>query len=605
MSTSRVLTNQDFIDAVKTGKLELVTEYLSHQGAANTRDEDPESPTFQLPVLSIAAFYGQTEIARALIRANADINADKVPGKGITALFIAAINPDTELLRELLFVKGIARDTLHYTGYNALEIAALKGRVDNVKALIQAGAKVQREDFYQTLLQQQNNHEIVSLFNGLLAAILELDEALTINLAPEIKTICLRISARNLERVQHHIAQLRETNKLTCDALTEIIRQVTHSIPNVPAARNPVLHAIHPLSLGETQGNVGMVSKGYATPEALAAKLPDMLVKRYPAKINESIGLSKREVKSLLMLGRKASSELKPGAVEIMTEWVPGIDLATLGKLNPFSNFSIKQRLQWLATALPDINGLHAHYRIHGDLKLENLVVNPQTNIMRVIDLGSVKKAYSPKETGMTLANMDPSEGLPRRMTSDTYMFGLVIAQLFPEIFSVEFRPGPVTFLDNKPPFTFNANRSFVTKVKDSGYSPRESAIIALVDALMDPVMEHRCTSQQAMEYCQGLLQKFDELDQITTGDLAQVLETTLNRKQLTVDDLLRDSKRALLFADGADQQQHHLHLEAERVDKKATQAAIGIFKGDNKRHKPEAQHNNDGPEDLPPYRNE
>lgn len=85
-------------------------------------------------------------------------------------------------------------------------------------------------------------------------------------------------------------------------------------------------------------------------------------------------------------------------------------------------------------------------------------------------------------------------------------------------------------------------------KKKTTNLTPVESAIMQVVDAMMDPVAENRCTCEQALKFFRLLHEKISA-NQLNELILAEMVNATINRKEFTVDDALRDSKRPLLFA--------------------------------------------------------
>jgi ankyrin repeat protein len=128
----------DIFEAVRIGNTEIVNNYLKYGGSANNTIITGST------LLMIAASYGQTEAAKILIEAGADINA--VNYDGMTALMwgmTVMSNPGVvKLLIEAGADVNASFSRSNSAGTTALMFAAELGLADNVKLLLEAGADI-------------------------------------------------------------------------------------------------------------------------------------------------------------------------------------------------------------------------------------------------------------------------------------------------------------------------------------------------------------------------------------------------------------------------------------------------------------------------------
>ena len=94
--------------------------------------------------LHIAAYHGQVEAIKVLLKEGADVNA-KRDKDGRTPLHWAAWKGQVEAIK-LLLKAGAKVNAKEKTGKTPLHSAALKGQVEAIKVLLKAGAKVNARD---------------------------------------------------------------------------------------------------------------------------------------------------------------------------------------------------------------------------------------------------------------------------------------------------------------------------------------------------------------------------------------------------------------------------------------------------------------------------
>jgi ankyrin repeat protein len=133
------ISPQEAVEAALDGKVDIIEKALAQGYKPDTRD--PENRT----LLMYAAFNGQTPVAKKLIEAGADVNAqDKT---GTSALMFAASAPNGKDTIQLLFDSGAKIDMIdsneHFT---ALMWAAAEGQTANVKLLLKHKADTTLKD---------------------------------------------------------------------------------------------------------------------------------------------------------------------------------------------------------------------------------------------------------------------------------------------------------------------------------------------------------------------------------------------------------------------------------------------------------------------------
>jgi ankyrin repeat protein len=124
----------DIFEAVAAGKAETVSAMLDRDPAqARTWSADGFTS------LHFAAFFGQPEIARDLVRRGADVSAVSMNPMEVTPLHSAAAAHATEIVRMLL-ESGAPVNAKQHGGWTALHAAADNGDTEMIKMLLQHGA---------------------------------------------------------------------------------------------------------------------------------------------------------------------------------------------------------------------------------------------------------------------------------------------------------------------------------------------------------------------------------------------------------------------------------------------------------------------------------
>ena len=124
----------DIFEAVAAGRAEAVSAMLDRNPAlAKSWSPDGFTP------LHFAAFFGQQEIARYLVRRGADVSAVSMNPMEVTPLHSAAAAHATEIVRMLL-ESGAPVNAKQHGGWTALHAAANNGDTEMIKMLLQHGA---------------------------------------------------------------------------------------------------------------------------------------------------------------------------------------------------------------------------------------------------------------------------------------------------------------------------------------------------------------------------------------------------------------------------------------------------------------------------------
>lgn len=352
----------------------------------------------------------------------------------------------------------------------------------------------------------------------------------------------LNLSYGNLERLYGMVVSLIKNNflnqnsfKHACQRLTEKLSHPAESLVIKESKKDTLLPRSkitldHKTNIYIDQskhhhaGSFGKVRKGF---ETMDGNTPRFAVKKMlDPNLNDSSQGAKREVKYNQFFNRQASYFINNNVVQVVTEWQQG---KSLEEYTPeeLQHVSYEQRLRCLASGLSDLNYMHAHYRIHGDIKPSNYILDLSNLIMRLIDFGGAHKKGSNKDSIFTPMYIDPKNYKCDHFINDIYSMGFVAIQLFPEIYTkISKNNGGLRYI------TKNLNLTII-----------ESAIIKLVKALMQPKITLRCTSEDALSYCNEIVEaiKSNSLNRLK---LKQIADKTIERRDITLEDVLRDTMR-------------------------------------------------------------
>ena len=126
----------DIFEAAATGGVERVSNLIANDPSmANLYSPDGFTP------LGFAVFFGQPEVAKALLKGGADVNAASRESMKVTPLASAAAAKQTDIAR-LLIEHGANVNARAASGHIPLHEASANGNVELVKLLIEKGADV-------------------------------------------------------------------------------------------------------------------------------------------------------------------------------------------------------------------------------------------------------------------------------------------------------------------------------------------------------------------------------------------------------------------------------------------------------------------------------
>ncbi len=129
-----------FHEAIVCGKKELVKNYLQNgqSDLVNSYSSDGFTP------LSLAGFFNQTEIAKALVKTGADPNLSAENPSNVNALHSAVAKENYELCK-ILIENGANTNAVQMQGVTALHSAVHRGNLELVKLLVKHGATISLE----------------------------------------------------------------------------------------------------------------------------------------------------------------------------------------------------------------------------------------------------------------------------------------------------------------------------------------------------------------------------------------------------------------------------------------------------------------------------
>src|SRR5215510_8880834 len=153
----------DLFEASAAGEIERVERLLGHDAtpaAVNGYSADGWTP------LHLAAFFGHTKIAEALLAHDADVAARSRNPNGNTPLH-AALAGNHKMVAGLLIGHGADVNAADAEGWQPLHLAAHNNNVDVMKSLIAQGADVAAQNRAGStplsLAQEKNHREAAAL----------------------------------------------------------------------------------------------------------------------------------------------------------------------------------------------------------------------------------------------------------------------------------------------------------------------------------------------------------------------------------------------------------------------------------------------------------
>ncbi|MFT4060691.1 MAG: protein kinase family protein [Legionella sp.] len=365
-----------------------------------------------------------------------------------------------------------------------------------------------------------------------------LDQA-NFNIKKEMLEPFFSLTESNIQRLNGMVSNLIASKLLDHNTLEKALQRVIEKLPlvlestavkksrkNTSSPKSEIIldsknHFFTEHSKQYESGGFGKVKKGYSSADT---HIPLYGVKKLAeSDLIKAQQEATREVKYHRLLGRQAFYFSNKSRTSIVAEWQheKGLHLFNSSEL---IQVSFEKRLLCLTSGLSDLNTLHNHYRVHGDVKCQNFVIDLKNSTMKLIDFGTSHKRGSSKSFAWTPHYLDPHT-FGDHFCKDLYAMGIVTMCLFPELYTVTFDKGKTDVSVNKSIFT-----------------TAEQAVVNLVNSMMHPSHSVRCTSEDALTYCSKLINNFDNLDGMI---LKQISSISINRSNTTSEDVLRGVIRA------------------------------------------------------------
>jgi len=360
----------------------------------------------------------------------------------------------------------------------------------------------------------------------------------------------MSLSKHNSQRLDELVSRLAINKALNSLSFEKALQKVTLKLPEVEKSiaikkRRKETGAImsefsvgskmhffleHSNPLKYDRGGFGAIKKGY---DKLDAVVPSYSIKKLlEPDMLKSQKQAIREVKYHRLLGREAFYYISDkGKANIVAEWQheKGLHLFTAEEMK---QAPVEKRLQCVKSGLVDMNKLHLKYRVHGDIKCQNFILDLKNGSMELIDFGASRKKGSNKHFAGTLAYRDHTSARNFFYDSwdDMYAMGIVTAYLFPELYAVT--------------FDFSNDKSNVEIIKNENLTNIEQAILIFVNKMMNADRRLRCTSESALDLCEELIRTEGRLDE---QELQKIMGSTINRFSMTIEDAMRGARPSIV----------------------------------------------------------
>lgn len=325
--------------------------------------------------------------------------------------------------------------------------------------------------------------------------------------------------------------------KVTATEVTLSSKKLTQRNRSVVTVENKSIY------IGENPkdavGGFAKIKKGYLSD---SDSEPEYCIKKF--KVNDvanNVKSAKREVKGHLALGHKeAFFYLKPNKNQyhVVYTWQKGLPIYQVGN---FINVSIEDRLYAISTFFFKLMELHYfHHRVHGDISVNNVIIDPKTFHMELIDCQLTRKKIGmwsndgtrPHDTknkplGLYEDYLDPKHPFRFEFAGDIFAASCVVGDMFKDL------------------FIYDKNHKEMKRISRPigfGFDALEVAIFLLMDAMRAP-FESRCTTKDAYDFCQKIREKQNTL---TKKEVDAIAKLTLYRRKLTFDDAMLGKTKTL-----------------------------------------------------------
>lgn len=232
----------------------------------------------------------------------------------------------------------------------------------------------------------------------------------------------LSLSPSNMSRLAYIVQDLNAANLLDRHTLNKAIQVITTKLPEVNSAiveetsRKDTQQKRSKVTLNTNfsfyvddnesddcmRGGFGVVKKGYQEEKAVKNENPVVAIKQIyiPNDLKpgyeDDCQMAKREVKYNLLLNRQAfyysrcieNNNSRVVQQFIVAEWKSKMPLNDY-ESTVLKKYTIEKRLRWVISVLTELNVLHGKYRVHGDIKPSNVMLDVDKDILNFIDFGS------------------------------------------------------------------------------------------------------------------------------------------------------------------------------------------------------------------------
>jgi hypothetical protein len=274
-------------------------------------------------------------------------------------------------------------------------------------------------------------------------------------------------------------------------------------------------------------GGQGVIKKGYLTE---ASDEVHYSLKK-PHDQDEQDALL-REVQYSRMLGRRAYFFNKGPTPYMASDWIAGDSLSSCQKAGTLTNHSINQRILCLLSFFSDMNILHKNYRVHGDIKPQNCILNTVDATLRLIDFGTTRRVHAQKTMPETAQYLDKNR-VGYHFADDVFSSRYVLTALFPDLYRTE---------ESDTHAMYNI---FSTAPLDA--TVQQQALVLLMDAVSCPERSMRPQCSDIVEYLTRLSVQIKSGEaEFTEEQLQDIALATIHRPATTVDDFLHGGMKLI-----------------------------------------------------------
>ncbi len=237
-------------------------------------------------------------------------------------------------------------------------------------------------------------------------------------------------------------------------------------------------------------GSYGLVKQGYVDADA---RMTRWAVKIYHKNANNlAVSDACHEAKYYQLLGHQACFFSRGSKHYLVTDWLSGVTLDKIDR-QQLITLSFVDRLRCLLTVLYDLQRMHAHHRIHGDIKRNNVVVNLATRTIRLIDFGLAHKNYHKKIYGCAKEGSD-GYSVSTTFCDDVFSMGRLLPYLFPD----HFVRSPL-------------REWYVSMLPE--FSASKQVLSHLYEKMCLQPRDNRTTVTRAIEFCEKVVAEFAVLN--------------------------------------------------------------------------------------------